>query len=330
MKYLVTGGAGFIGSHLAAELATRLSAKDDEVIVLDNFSTGKRENLSGLPVRIITGDVRDIACIRSALSGVDTVFHQAAICSVARSMENPIETHDVNATGTLNVLEAARREGVRRVILASSSAVYGDSEVLPKHEDMNTAPLSPYAISKLIGELYCQLYWGSFGLETVVLRYFNVFGPRQDPNSDYAAVIPKFLHALINEARPDVYGDGSQTRDFTYVKDIVDANLAAAVSPLAAGEVLNIACGDRRSLLELLNQLEEAMQCDATPLFHARRAGDIWHSQASIKKAQEILNYSPQIDFAEGLKETVTWFLSRRLAKQQVVEPHVALRFARL
>jgi UDP-glucose 4-epimerase len=330
MKYLVTGGAGFIGSHLAAELATRLSAKDDEVIVLDNFSTGKRENLSGLPVRIITGDVRDIACIRSALSGVDTVFHQAAICSVARSMENPIETHDVNATGTLNVLEAARREGVRRVILASSSAVYGDSEILPKHEDMDTAPLSPYAISKLIGELYCRLYWGSFGLETVVLRYFNVFGPRQDPNSDYAAVIPKFLHALINEARPDVYGDGSQTRDFTYVKDIVDANLAAAVSPSAAGEVLNIACGDRRSLLELLNQLEETMQCDATPLFHARRAGDIWHSQASIKKAQEILNYSPQIDFAEGLKETVTWFLSRRLAKQQVVEPHVALRFARL
>jgi len=330
MKYLVTGGAGFIGSHLAAELATRLSAKDDEVIILDNFSTGKRENLSGIPVRIITGDVRDIACIRSALSGVDTVFHQAAICSVARSMEDPIETHEVNATGTLNVLEAARREGVRRVILASSSAVYGDSEILPKHENMETAPLSPYAISKLIGELYCRLYWDSFGLETVVLRYFNVFGPRQDPQSDYAAVIPKFLNAIINEARPDVYGDGSQTRDFTYVQDVIDANLAAAVSPSAPGEVINIACGDRRSLLDLLNQLEQTLQCDATPLFHDRRAGDIWHSQASIEKAREILNYSPQTNFADGLAATVAWFLSRRLAEQQMVEQQVALRFARM
>ena len=330
MKYLITGGAGFIGSHLTAELATRVSSKDDEVIVLDNFSTGKRENLSGLPVRIITGDVRDLACIRSAVSGVDTVFHQAAICSVARSMENPIETHDVNATGTLNVLEAARREGVRRVILASSSAVYGDSQILPKQEAMETAPLSPYAISKLIGELYCRLYWESFGLETVVLRYFNVFGPRQDPTSDYAAVIPKFLNAIINGIRPDVYGDGSQTRDFTFVQDVVSANLAAAVSSAAPGEVINIACGDRRSLLDLLNQLEETLQCDATPVFHARRAGDVWHSQASIEKAQEILSYSPQVDFAEGLKETVAWFLSRRLVGQQMVEQQTALRFARM
>jgi len=330
MKYLVTGGAGFIGSHLAAELATRVSSKEDEVIVLDNFSTGKRENLSGLLIRIITGDVRDIDCLRSAMSGVDTVFHQAAICSVARSMEDPIETHEVNATGTLNVLEAARKEGVRRVVLASSSAVYGDSEVLPKHEDMQTAPLSPYAISKLIGELYCRFYWNSFGLETVVLRYFNVFGPRQNPDSDYAAVIPKFLDAIINKVRPDVYGDGSQTRDFTYVQDIVDANLLAAISHSAAGEILNIACGDRRSLLDLLNHLEEALQCDATPVFHARRAGDVWHSQASIEKAQEILSYSPQVDFAEGLKETVAWFLSRRLAEQQMVEQQIALRFARM
>ena len=330
MKYLVTGGAGFIGSHLTAELATRLSSQNDEVIVLDNFSTGKRENLNGLPVRIITGDVRDIGCLRTALSGVDTVFHQAAICSVARSMEDPIETHEVNATGTLNVLEAARREGVRRVILASSSAVYGDSEILPKHEDMETAPLSPYAISKLIGELYCRLYWNSFRLETVVLRYFNVFGPRQNPDSDYAAVIPKFLNAIINEARPYVYGDGSQTRDFTYVQDVVDANLAAAVSPSAAGEIMNIACGDRRSLLDLLNQLEETMQCDATPLFHERRAGDIWHSQASIEKAQQILNYSPQVEFADGLRETAAWFLNRHLSEQQMVDQQVALRFARM
>ncbi len=330
MKYLVTGGAGFIGSHLATELSTRLSSNDDEVIVLDNFSSGKRENLSGLPVRIITGDVRDIGCIRNAISGVDTVFHQAAVCSVARSMEDPVETHEVNATGTLNVLEAARREGVRRVILASSSAVYGDSEILPKHEEMETAPLSPYAISKLIGELYCRLYWNSFGLETVVLRYFNVFGPRQNPDSDYAAVIPKFLNAIINETRPCVYGDGSQTRDFTYVQDVVDANLAAAVSPSAPGEIVNIACGDRRSLLDLLNQLEDTMQCDATPLFHERRHGDIWHSQASIKKAQDILNYSPQVEFSEGLKETVAWFLSRRMAEQQMMVQQVALRFARM
>jgi nucleoside-diphosphate-sugar epimerase len=330
MKYLVTGGAGFIGSHLATELATRASSRHDEIVVLDNFSSGRRENLTGLPVRIIAADIRDLNALRKAVQGVDTVFHQAALCSVAKSMEDPVGTHDVNVTGTLNVLEAARLEGVRRVVLASSSAVYGDSEALPKHEGMATAPMSPYAISKLIGEEYCQLYWQTYGLETVALRYFNVFGPRQAPDSDYAAVIPKFLDALISNARPQVYGDGSQTRDFTFVQDVVEANLAAAISPTAAGQVMNIACGQRWSLLDLLNCLEDALQCDATPVFHERRAGDILHSQASIEKAQRLINFAPQVSLADGLKETVDWFLARLATDGTSAKQTVPLRYAQV
>jgi nucleoside-diphosphate-sugar epimerase len=327
MKYLVTGGAGFIGSHLSTELATRASSRHDEIVILDNFSSGKRENLAGLPVRIITGDIRDLAVVRKAVQGVDTIFHLAALCSVARSMEDPVDTHNVNVTGTLNVLEAARLEGVRRVVLASSSAVYGDSEALPKHEGMPTAPMSPYAISKLIGEEYCELYWQTYGLETVALRYFNVFGPRQAPDSDYAAVIPKFVDALMHGTRPHVYGDGSQTRDFTYVQDVVEANLAAAISPTAVGQVMNIACGARWSLLDLLNCLEESLQCDATPIFHERRAGDILHSQAAIEKAQRLINFSPQVTLADGLKETVDWFQTLPAAAAQRQAP---LRYAQV
>ncbi len=313
MKCLVTGGGGFIGSHLSSFLA----ARGDEVIVLDNFSTGKRENLQGLEVRLIEGDIRDFSCLTEAVQGVDTVFHQAALCSVARSVEDPRSTHEVNTTGTLNVFEASRQAGVRRVVFASSSSVYGDSATLPKEESMPTAPLSPYAISKLVGEHYAAMYWKLFGLETVGLRYFNVFGPRQDPDSEYAAVIPKFLHGILNREEVRVHGDGSQSRDFTYVDNVVQANAAAASVTVAAtdaandaaGQVLNIACGERWTLLELLNRLESTLQQDAAVVFGDRRVGDVKHSQASIEKARRLLGYSPAVDFDEGIKRTVAWFL---------------------
>jgi len=309
MKSLVTGGGGFIGSHLSRYLVER----GDEVIVLDNFSTGKRENLEGVDIRLIEGDIRDFACLSEALQGVDTVFHQAALCSVARSVEDPRSTHDVNTTGTLNVFEASRKAGVRRVVFASSSSVYGDSASLPKEETMPTAPLSPYAISKLVGEHYAALYWRLFGLETVGLRYFNVFGPRQDPDSEYAAVIPKFLHGILNQEEIRVHGDGLQSRDFTYVDNVVQANVAAASSTVgasdAAGQVLNIACGERWTLLELLKKLESSLQQDAAVVFAERRVGDVKHSQASIEKARRLLGYSPAVDFDEGIKRTVAWFM---------------------
>lgn len=317
MKCLVTGGAGFIGSHLCRFLA----ACGDEVIVLDNFSTGKRENLEGVAVRVMDGDIRDFSIVSGAVQDVDTVFHQAALCSVARSIEDPRSTHDVNATGTLNLLEASRKAGVRRVVFASSSSVYGDSASLPKEESMPAAPLSPYAISKLVGEHYAALYCRLFGLETVGLRYFNVFGPRQDPDSEYAAVIPKFLRGILNREKVQVFGDGSQTRDFTYVDNVVQANVAASTSPAAAGQVLNIACGARFSLLELLKRLESALQSDAAVVFRDRRAGDVKHSQACIDKAKEILGYSPVVDFDEGIRRTVAWFRNTSEAKSPPAIP---------
>lgn len=305
MKYLVTGGGGFIGSHLAAKLA---ADPRNEVVVLDNFSTGNRSNLNGVNVQLIEGDIRDRAVVERAVQGVDTVFHQAAVCSVARSMEDPLTTHDNNITGTLVLLEACRRAKVRRFIFASSSSVYGDSDVLPTHEKLLTNPMSPYAVSKLTGEHYCQVYWQSFGLETVALRYFNVFGPRQYPNSEYAAVIPRFLSAIKNGRVPEIYGDGSQTRDFTYVENIVQANIAASQSKDAAGQIMNIACGGRWSLLDLLAQLKKLMKAEFSPVLHPWRIGDIRHSQASIEKAQTLLNFAPRVDFAEGLRETVAWY----------------------
>jgi len=304
MKCLVTGGGGFIGSHLCRFLVER----GDEVIVLDNFSTGKRENLEGLDVQLIEGDIREFSHVLKAIKGVDTVFHQAALCSVARSVEDPRRTHEVNTTGTLNLFEASRKSGVRRVVFASSSSVYGDSVSLPKEESMPTAPLSPYAISKLVGEHYAAMYWRLFELETVGLRYFNVFGPRQDPDSEYAAVIPKFLHAIINGEEVQVHGDGLQSRDFTYVDNVVQANCAAATATEAAGQVFNIACGERWSLLELLKKLESTLQLDANMAFRDRRVGDVKHSQASIEKARQLLGYSPAVDFDEGIKRTVAWF----------------------
>jgi UDP-glucose 4-epimerase len=305
VKCLVTGGAGFIGSHLAACLA----ARGDEVIVLDNFSTGKRDNLHDTPVRIVEGDIRDLACVLGALRGVNTVFHQAALGSVIRSVEDPLATHEVNVTGTLNVLEASRKSGVRRVVFASSSSVYGDQERLPKDESMPAAPCSPYAVSKRAGELYAAVYSKLYGLETVALRYFNVFGPRQDPASEYAAVIPKFLHNIAGGEEIRIYGDGQQTRDFTYVENVVLANLLASTCAVAEGQAINVACGERRSLLDLVGQLEAALQRKARPTFQAPRAGDVRHSLASIDRAQQLLGYAPAVGFDEGIRRTAASYL---------------------
>jgi nucleoside-diphosphate-sugar epimerase len=280
--------------------------------VLDNFSTGNRSNLDGIDHTLIEGDLRDRSAVAEAVQGVDTVFHHGAICSVARSMEDPETSHDVNATGTLNLLEACRRNGVRRVVFASSSAIYGDSDTMPKTENLPPSPLSPYAISKLNGEHYCQLYWQAFGLETVALRYFNVFGPRQYPNSEYAAVIPRFVHAILQGRTPEIYGDGSQTRDFTYVGNIVQANIAAAHSANAPGQIMNIACGVRWSLNELLDRLAKMLKRDIKPIMHPWRDGDVRHSQASIERAQRVLGFSPRVDFTEGLRETVAWYQQRQ------------------
>jgi nucleoside-diphosphate-sugar epimerase len=312
MNYLVTGGAGFIGSHIAAYLC----ASGAKVRVLDNFSTGKRENLEGLNVELVEGDIRDPACVREAMKGIDTVFHQAALCSVSRSMSDPVATHDVNVNGTVTLLDAARKAKIRRFVMASSSSVYGDSDVFPKHEEMKTNPLSPYAVSKLICEFYCQLYCKAFGLDTVALRYFNVFGPRQDPTSEYSAVIPLFVQAMVNGVAPRIHGDGSQSRDFTFVNDVVQANIAAATSSYAPGQVMNVACGNRWSLLDLIAKLESILQCQSRPLFEDPRLGDVKHSQACIKKARSMIGFAPEVEFEEGLRRTVDWFTAQYLPAQ--------------
>lgn len=309
MNYLVTGGAGFIGSHIASYLCTV-----GNVRILDNFSTGKHENIADLPVTVIDGDIRDADTVAQAMEGIDTVFHQAAVCSVTKSMNDPQTTLDVNVTGTLRLLDAARKAGVRRFVMASSSSVYGDSEAFPKHEDMPTAPISPYAVSKLVCELYCQLYWRTFGLETVALRYFNVFGPRQDPYSEYSAVIPRFVQSMVEGQSPHIYGDGSQSRDFTFINDVVQANIAAASSSLARGQIMNVACGNRISLLDLISNLESILKSKARPIFENARPGDVKHSQASIDKASRLIAFKPEFTLDQGLRQTVAWFVSANQA----------------
>jgi nucleoside-diphosphate-sugar epimerase len=304
MKCLVTGGAGFIGSHLV----NALEARGHSVRAFDNFSTGRRENTHDFKGPLLEGDVRDYSAIRSAIRGVDTVFHLAAIGSVARSVDDPLTTHEVNEGGTLNVLEACRREKVRRVVFASSSAIYGNLPKLPKHESAKPAPASPYAVSKLTGELYCRVFSNNFGLETSCVRYFNVFGPRQSPESEYAAVIPRFIEAALKGEEPVVYGDGTQTRDFTYVDNVVVATILAGSVRGAVGLVANVACGNRYSLLELISQLESVCGCSIRPLFNEARTGDVLHSQAAIGRARRALGYVPRIGLRRGLEETVRWF----------------------
>ena len=312
-RYLVTGGAGFIGSHIVEALARR----GERAVVLDDFSTGRRENLDAvvraLPggaaePEVIHGDIRDPETVGRAMRGVSHVLHQAALPSVQRSVEDPMSSHQVNAGGTLNLLVAARDAGARRFVYASSSSVYGDNPQLPKVESMTPAPLSPYAVSKLAGEYYCRIFHSLYGLETVSLRYFNVFGPRQDPTSQYAAVVPNFVTAATSKRPPTIHGDGLQSRDFTFIDNAVDANLKACEAPLrAAGGAYNVACGSAATLLDLLKILERVTGSAIGPVHDSPRPGDVRHSLASIDAARRDLGYEPQVGLEEGLRRTVAW-----------------------
>lgn len=308
--YLVTGGAGFIGSNIVARLVEEEGSK---VKVLDNFSTGKRENLSNFLDRIelIEASITNFDIVKKALEGIDYCFHQAALPSVARSIEDPIASNEINITGTLNILIAARDLGVKRVIYASSSSVYGDTPVLPKREDMPLSPLSPYAVTKLTGEEYCHLFYTIYGLETISLRYFNVFGPNQDPASTYAAVIPKFITAMIKGKEPIIYGDGGQSRDFTFVDNVVEANIRATKATAGLGETFNIACGQRVTINELVKDLSKILNVHIKPIHSDARTGEVRHSLADISNAQSCLGYEPKVGFEEGLRFTVEWYKNR-------------------
>ena len=307
--YLVTGGAGFIGSHLATALVER----GDRVRVLDNLSTGHRANLAHLASRLelIEGDITDAALVARAVEGVDCVFHEAALASVPRSVEAPLDTNAACVTGTVTLLDAARRAGVRRLVYAGSSSAYGEQPTSPKYETDLPAPISPYGAAKLAAEYYCQAFAATYGFETVVLRYFNVFGPRQDPNSPYSAVIPLFLCAMLAGKRPTVYGDGHQSRDFTYVENVVHANLLAADAANVTGRVLNVANGRATSLLDLLKQLNELLGTSIEPIHAPPRPGDIRESLADISAANTLLGYKPPVSFEDGLKRSIDYY--RRL-----------------
>ncbi|MDE3088454.1 MAG: SDR family oxidoreductase [Chloroflexota bacterium] len=305
-RALVTGGAGFIGSHLVEGLL----ARGYEARVLDNFATGKRENLAAVAdkIELLEGDVRNLTTVRTALRKVDVVFHEAALPSVERSVKNPLESNEVNITGTLNVLLAARDAGVQRVVFAASSAAYGNSLVLPKEETMTPEPLSPYAISKLAAEQYTRIFHDLYGLSTVSLRYFNVFGPRQDPTTQYAGVIAKFMTCALEGTPFPVFGDGEQSRDFTYVANVVDANLLAAEAQLDGAPLMNIAYGQRASLNQIIDMLNELTHQNLPAQYGPERAGDVRHSHASLQRAKEILGYAPKVDLLEGLRRTLEWY----------------------
>lgn len=304
--YLVTGGAGFIGSHIAE----RLVSEGHEVRVLDNFSTGHRRNLASFEdgITLFEGDLTDGTLLREAVSGVEVVFHQAALASVPRSVEAPLDTHAACATGTLMLLDAARFAGVRRVVYAASSSAYGDQPYMAKREADPPIPLSPYAASKLAGEAYCQAFFHTYGLETICLRYFNVFGPRQDPDSPYSAVIPLFITAMLEGRKPVVYGDGQQSRDFTYVANVVEGNLLASKAPGVAGQVVNLANGRSTTLLKLLSLLNEFLGTDISPEFEPPRVGDVKESMADITAARKLLRYETVVDFETGLRQSIDYY----------------------
>ena len=312
-KYLVTGGAGFIGSHLVEEVLKR----GDYVRVLDNFSTGRRDNLSEFinngNFELIEGDLRSYHIVREAVKRVDYVLHQGALPSVPRSVKDPITTNDVNVNGTLNILNASLSAGIKRLVYASSSSIYGNSQELPKREDMKPAPESPYAISKYAGERYCQIFTKLYGLETVCLRYFNVFGPRLDPNSQYSAVIPKFIQMIKEGQSPIIYGDGEASRDFTDVANVVNANLLACTAKDAVGEVFNIACGVSVTINQLVKKITDLCGNNIKPIYKDPRPGDVKHSYASIEKAKARLGYNATIDFNEGLMRLAKCFESSKV-----------------
>jgi nucleoside-diphosphate-sugar epimerase len=314
MRYLVTGGAGFIGSHLVE----RLVRDGVEVTVLDDLSTGRREHLRPVRdrIRFIRGSVTRLEVCRRAMQGVDYVLHHAAVTSVPRATCNPIAAHHVNVTGTLNILVAAHEARVRRVVFAGSTAAYGDAAELPNHEGLLPRPLSAYAASKLAGEAYCQAFWHTHGLETVVLRYFNIFGPRQNLDSHYGAVVPLFIAAALRGDAPVIYGDGAQTRDFTFVTNVVDANMLACHAPTqqAAGAVCNVGYGAATSIRELWQQIAAVLGVKTEPRFDTTRAGDVRHSLASIVRAGERLGYVPSVNLEAGLRQTITYFRERGLA----------------
>lgn len=308
MKYLVTGAAGFIGSHIVETLLQ----EGHEVRALDNFATGHRHNIEPFlnDIEFIEGDIRDTETCKRACAHVDYVSHQAALGSVPRSIEDPQTSHDVNATGTLNMLVAARDAGVKSFVFAASSSAYGDTPTLPKQEDMPPRPMSPYAITKGMGEQYCKVFSDLYGLNTVALRYFNIFGPRQDPKGPYAAVIPKFIQLLQAGGTPTMNGDGEHTRDFTFVANAVQANLKACENAARAkGQVMNIACGERISLNELYAIITEHMGISKPPIFGPPRAGDVRDSLADISRAKELIGYEPTVTYQEGLRRTVEWFM---------------------
>jgi nucleoside-diphosphate-sugar epimerase len=312
--YLVTGGAGFIGSHIVHALVTAGAT----VRVLDDLSTGHLHNLDGVQdsVDFVRGSLTDPAIVRRAVSGVDFVIHQAAIPSVPRSVKDPVATNAANIDGTLNLLVAARDAGVKRLVYASSSSIYGDTPTLPKDETMPPHPQSPYALQKLTAEEYCRLFWEQYGLQTVMLRYFNVFGPRQDPTSQYTGVIAKFATALLTGERLTIFGDGLTSRDFTFVANNVRANLLACIAPeSAAGQAMNVAVGDRITLLELLDGMQRLLGTNLEPVFAPEREGDVKHSQADTGKARRLIGYEPVATFAEGLEATVAWYRENHRAK---------------
>jgi len=303
-SYLVTGGAGFIGSHLAEELLRR----GHHVRIADNFVTGKRHNLAHLQgAEVFEGDLADTCFADRAAAGMDYVLHQAAIPSVPRSVEDPVTSNRSNIDATLSVLMAARKAGVKRLVYAASSSAYGNTPTLPKREEMPPSPRSPYALQKLVGEQYCRLFTELYGLETVCTRYFNVFGPRQDPGSPYSGVISLFTSALLTGKRPVIYGDGSQTRDFTYVANVVSGVLLACEAPDVAGEMMNLATGGRISLNELARALNTIVGTSLPPIYRQPRAGDVRDSQADISKATRLLGYRPIVSFEDGLENTVAW-----------------------
>ena len=307
-KYLVTGGAGFIGSNIVKKILEQ----GDYVRVLDNFSTGRRENIAefiGNPnFELIEGDITDLETVQKSLNGIDFVLHQAAIPSVQRSVEDPLKSNNSNINGTLNMLLAAREAKIKRFVYAASSSAYGDNTALPKKEDMPVMPISPYALQKYAGERYCQIFWKLYGLETICLRYFNVFGPKQDPNSQYSAVIPKFIGAMLKNEKPVIFGTGEQSRDFTFVENVVSANLLAVKAEKGFGEVFNVGCGEQISLSQLLDIIKEILGKDIEPEYKEFRMGDVLHTRADISKGKEFIGYAPKINTKEGLTKTVEWY----------------------